>query len=37
MNPKNSARKCRQVVCIFDTFDNNLEIMNHFTKYLKES
>ena len=25
------------VVCIFDTFDNNLEIKNCFTKYLNES
>ena len=25
------------VVWIFDTYDNNLEIKNNFTKYLKES
>ena len=25
------------VVCIFFTFDNNFEIENDFTKYLKES
>ena len=25
------------VVCIYDTFDNNFEIENYFTKYLKKS
>ena len=25
------------VVRLFDTFDNNFEIKNYFTKYLKES
>ena len=37
MNLKNSARKCRQVVWVFDTFENNFEIENESTKYVKES
>ena len=27
----------KNVVCVFDTFDNNLEIKNAFRKYLKET
>ena len=28
---------CKVVVCVFDTFDNYLEIKNAFRKYLKKT